>query len=367
MVNDAASRAEHLDILKALGIVSVVYGHAGGPFSVFVSLYHMALFFFVSGYFYKESYTQAPLMLIKKRLMSLYVPFITFGVLFGLLHNVFYSINLYSDQVQSIYNRTVYFATNREYLLNLVKILSFARVEQLLSPLWFLPVLFIVNMIFVSVNYAVFRVGHRTTPRRNDVRLAVLMAVVSCAGFLYYPERNLFLRPVSIAMAVSIMFYFGYLFRGIEKKVALKGGVAFACGIFLAASSPFGPIDTGGHTFVSPPFYIACSLAGIYMNLYLATRLSGRTLLGRFLLYTGRNTITILALHFLAFRMINYVQVVLRGLPAYHTAQHPTLDPSGGWWIAYLAAGVALPLAARAAYDRVKQFLFEKQTSPTAA
>lgn len=202
-------RSDELDIAKALGIIAVVYGHASGPFANFVYLYHMALFFFVSGFFYKDSYTPDPIALVKKRIQSLYVPFITYGLFFGLLHNFLFTINIYTDKLDSVYNRVSYFFITREYVLNLLKIASFAKIEQILAPLWFLPVLFLVNMLFVAISHVLYRIK----PRRTDLWLAVAIAGMFCCGFLFYPEKNLVLRPLSIAMVVTVMFYFGHLFK----------------------------------------------------------------------------------------------------------------------------------------------------------
>ncbi len=354
-------RSDYLDILKALGIIAVVYGHANAPFSRFVFLYHLAIFFFVSGFFYKDSYTQNPVSLIRKRIKTLYLPFIAYGLVFGILHNYFYRINLYSDRLQAVHNQTVYLATSREYVINILKILSFAKLEQLLAPLWFLPVLFCVNMLFLAVNYAI----HRFQPARRDLWLAVSIFSLFCLGFVYYPEQNIFLRPVSIAMVVTIMFYFGSLFKKYESDIVFNGAYAFVCFLVLAISTSYGPIDTGGHQFVSPPFYLAISLCGIYLNLSLARMFVRETAFKKLLVFCGRNTITILALHFLAFRLVNYLQVKLHDLPPYMTAQHPVLNTQHGWWAAYLAAGLGLPLLARLIYDRLKQMLLSKKVSPT--
>jgi fucose 4-O-acetylase-like acetyltransferase len=358
-----AKRADHLDILKALGIIAVVYGHAEGPFMVFVTLYHMALFFFASGYFYKDRYTADPIAVVKKRLKSLYVPFITFGLFFGLLHNFLYKINVYTDKLVPVYNRTEYFTTNKEYVLNLLKILSFAKVEQIIAPFWFLPVLFIVNMLFLFISYAIFKIN----PARKGLWLAVAVTSVCCAGMVYYPEHNLFLRPVSIAMVVTIMFYFGYLFKRFEKYIEFNFGIALACFLVLVVSYPYGPIGNGAHQFGTLPFYLVCSLTGIYLNFYIAKRIPDGTLIKRFLVFTGRNTITILGLHLAAFRVVNWLEVKVYGLPAYMTGKHISLDTSGAWWAVYLVAGVGLPLAARIVYDRAKQALFSKEVSPTIA
>jgi fucose 4-O-acetylase-like acetyltransferase len=356
-------RSDQLDMVKALGIIAVVYGHAVGPFANFVSLYHLALFFFVSGYLYKDSYTVDPVALVKKRIKSLYVPFIAFGLLFGLLHNCLFKLNIYTDKVESAYNRASYFYTNQEYFLNLLKIASFAKVEQILAPLWFLPVLFIVNILFTAISYFIYKIN----PRRRDLWLAVAIAGMFCLGFLYYPEKNLILRPVSIAMVVAVIFYIGYLFKRYESAFDFNFGYALSCFMVLAVSSLYGTIDNGGHQFVSPPFYLACSLCGIYLNCYIARVVADGSLLKRFLVFTGRNTITVLALHFLAFRAVNYLQVKIYDLPPYMTGQHPRIPSSDGWWALYFAAGILLPLASRVVYDRFKQVLFKRRAYPTAA
>jgi len=352
-----AKRADAYDIAKGLGIIAVVFGHSGAPFVGFVSLYHMALFFFISGYFYKDCYTQEPLLLVKKRIKSLYLPFIQYGLFFGLLHNFLFSINIYTDQVESLYNKVVYFSSFREYAVNLLKILSFAKVEQILATLWFLPVLFIVNVLFVLTRYVIFRLD----PEKQNLLLPVAIAALFCAGYVYYPEKNLVLRPVSIAMVVTSMYYFGYLFKKHESVIDFNAGYALACLAILLISFPYGSVDTGGHQFVSPPFYLASSLCGIYLNLYVAKLFTRESVVKTFLLFAGINSITIMALHFLAFKAVNYLQVSVYGLQPFLTAKHPVLITTGGWWLLYLTAGVSLPLLAQALYDRFKQAVLKNR------
>jgi len=186
------------------------------------------------------------------------------------------------------------------------------------------------------------------------------------AGYLYYPEKNLVLRPVSIAMVVMSVFYAGHLFRKFGGGLAVKKAYALLCFVLLAVASRFGTIDTGGHQFVSPLFYLGCSLCGVYLHLCIARSVTDGSLVKRFLVHVGRNTITILALHFLAFRAVNYLLVRIYDLPAYMTGQHPKISTTGLWWLAYFSAGVLLPLAVKAAYDRLAQAVVGKREAPTA-
>lgn len=39
-------RSKCIDIIKGIGIIMVVWAHAGGPFSKYINSFHMPLFFF---------------------------------------------------------------------------------------------------------------------------------------------------------------------------------------------------------------------------------------------------------------------------------------------------------------------------------
>jgi fucose 4-O-acetylase-like acetyltransferase len=138
-----------MDILKALAIIAVVIGHSGSPSPIynFIYLYHMPLFFFISGYFYKNEYSNDISLLIKKRIKSLYIPFVAYEVLFLSLHNMFFNLN--------IYNNVVGFKDSVEHLYSLQdmidafrSILFFQGTETLLCTFWFIPTLFAVNILF---------------------------------------------------------------------------------------------------------------------------------------------------------------------------------------------------------------------------
>lgn len=63
----------------------------------------------------------------------------------------------------------------------------------------------------------------------------------------------------------------------------------------------------------------------------------------KFLAIIGQNSIYILFLHFLSFKIINYIQVFLYHEETYLVATFPTLHCEGLWWIAYAIVGVGVP------------------------
>ncbi len=361
MQTASAQRNEILDIAKGLGIIGVVVCHSGGFLTDITSYYNQVIFFFISGYLYKEAYTAEPWALVKSRVKTLYIPFIQYGLFFGVLHNLLFKIHIYTDQVQSQFNQVTYFSSTRDYLLNLVKIVSFAKVEQILAPLWFLPVLFVVNVLFVLCAYAV----HKLNVSKPEPWLAVIVAAVFFAGFFFDPGRNLVLRPIAIAMVALAMYYFGHLWKRHQAKVRFTVLNAALCLIVLIAATPYGPINTGARQMVSPQFFLAISLAGIYLALFIAEQSKRSMLIKNFLILAGRNTIAIMALHFLSFRAVNFLQVRLYGLPSYLVGKHPFVGNSGGWWLVYCVAGVGLPLLGKLLYEKIKGYLRpSEQPSP---
>ena len=50
----AKERDKSIDSLKGLGIILMIIGHVNTPLRDFIFSFHMPLFFFISGYLYKD-------------------------------------------------------------------------------------------------------------------------------------------------------------------------------------------------------------------------------------------------------------------------------------------------------------------------
>lgn len=48
-----------IDYMKAIGIILMVMGHSGSPITLWIYLFHMSLFFIISGYCIKEYYSDS--------------------------------------------------------------------------------------------------------------------------------------------------------------------------------------------------------------------------------------------------------------------------------------------------------------------
>ncbi|WP_337137408.1 acyltransferase family protein [Morganella morganii] len=170
-----SNRIKWVDSLKFLGILAIYIGHlgkGGGPFTDFVWLYHVPLFFFISGFFsdYKNNTNFKDF--IKSRFKRLMLPYYAFTLLLLFINasnNNLDFISLYTPIKEILYGvrndnyvGTVWFfnclfslsildyifmrAIKNKYIILLISILSLAIFQLLIghnpasTPSWFLNI-----------------------------------------------------------------------------------------------------------------------------------------------------------------------------------------------------------------------------------
>lgn len=129
MLGRQTRRIEYIDVFRAFGIILMVMGHIGfgNKFDHFIHAFHMPMFFFVSGFLYKKREISL-LSYLKKKAMSLMIPYFVFG----LFHYLFFSVQN-GFQLEPI----------KAWLL-------FPAYEgiPIAEALWFLPALFFADIIY---------------------------------------------------------------------------------------------------------------------------------------------------------------------------------------------------------------------------
>lgn len=149
---EQTSRA--MSVYKGIGILLVVIGHTHCPDALhdFIYLFHMALFYFVTGYFFKDKYLESPKTFLIKKVKRLYFPWVMYGAVFLALHNLFVTIGFYQEPAPwTGYNMGYY--TWSDYLQKGVALVLMNWQEILLAPLWFLKSLLVASVMFFFVHY----------------------------------------------------------------------------------------------------------------------------------------------------------------------------------------------------------------------
>ena len=105
-----------IDIIKGIGIILMVGGHCGMPFTHFIYLFHMAIFFMASGYCFNASNSenmQDVLSFVKRKFKGLWFPYVLWTAVFSLLHNVFTQTSHIENGKRSLKNQ--YFSSQNSF------------------------------------------------------------------------------------------------------------------------------------------------------------------------------------------------------------------------------------------------------------
>ena len=88
-----------IDYMKGIAIILMVLRHAGTPGTEIVEIFHMALFFMVSGWCFSDRYTTDIKMagkFILRKVQTLYLPFVAFNLWNAWAHNILLKLNIYT-------------------------------------------------------------------------------------------------------------------------------------------------------------------------------------------------------------------------------------------------------------------------------
>lgn len=354
-MNNAAqssTRNQIMDFLKGVGILYVVLGHTFvNPMHDFIYLFHMPLFYFISGFLYNDNYSIKPVQLLVSRIKTLYIPFLKYELIFLILHNIFFKIYIYVDNVSynGTYNKLY---TSHDYIINFLHIITFGGREQLLGTFWFLTVLFTVNILFCFLRYVLLKKIHN----RIELYCTIIILLFYFLGSLLQFKNVTLPRHIQISLVAILIFYLGFLYKKYLYWFPINKWLAIVCIIILYFGTIYANAFLYKSMILKTFLWVFFSLCGIYFNIYIAQSTILKN--NRLILFIGKNTIIIMALHFLCFKIINLLQVLYYNYSPTLISSFPVINGSNGWWIAYLIAGIFIPILLKWIYSIFKQKLF---------
>lgn len=385
-------------ILSALTIIMVVAGHCGYHIMTVGELFpyysfHVPLFMFISGYFYKDSEEAAPFTYLKKKVRRLLVPYFIWNVIYGLI---------------AWGMRGVGFAMGEGISLRTLFVQPFLHGYQFIYnyAAWFVPVLFLIELMNLLARMLLRRVirgvcrlrgrgagrsSGRSAGGTKEAGAALSMAAedsivewVMLAGSLVVgitvvwlaigghvwgnykaPGRILFLFPC---------FQMGQFYRKKLEKHDTAGNVAYFA--VLIGLQVILSVGLGGLAFSSvwctgfangPVIPYVTIMSGIAFWLRVARILTPVFGQSRSVQYLGRNTYAVMMHHVMAFML---VKIVIAAVAAYtgmcadfdFVQFYSNIDyyyfvrGAEQFGMVYLAAGIVLPLGLQYGLDRMRQY-----------
>lgn len=302
-------RDSYWDIVKGIGIVSIVIGHVGGVLYPYVYMYHLVIFFFVGGYFYNgQKYAEDPYGHLGRVIKSTYPKYVFYTWLLILLNNFCVKCQLSTEMELYSFGDMVKNACNALVLQNS---------EHFGGALWFVPVyLFLMGLLGFVVHAS--RITASMFAERfpqmdgKTVENAVLFLLTAAIGYIGVRSNQ---RGVSLTYHIHTAFVVfpvsvaAYLLqrRGTDIKRYAKAAISlpllFILYLFVAVCEF--RIELSAEQIVNGCLFYVISAVGIAFCLCLANLIEKWKPLACIFAILGRYSFSVMAMHFLVFKLID--------------------------------------------------------------
>lgn len=383
------ARIQYLDTAKGFGILMVCIGHActnrGSAAACqmadlirFVTLFHMALFFFINGMLYQTKYSERPLLGSVKKFCAYYFPFVKYNLLFWLFHNLFAKLHLISGKLDA---KDYAYEGIRVYVVSFVKSVAGFR-QRFAGAMWFLEALIVISVVFIFVDWFVTKMVPK---KRIGIMNLMIFGIVLINRLLNFSEIPHV--PESLTQMVYwglnglLFFYLGYLYKVYawnEKLTKYKAWLVpllfltVVLTVILMRPQVVSVITNGsvpvyqsvqgafvgiagmkGLSLLQYLLYASIGFCGIVMVLLLS---QVKGVAGVKMLKTlGRYSLHIMCLHFLAFKCVSLIIIWVYRMPMERLAEYPVItDVNGLWWLAYTVCGCLLPVLVVKLFENAK-------------
>ena len=186
----AKKRVDYIDVLRGIGIIYMVLGHInfGAQFDHYIHAFHMPLFFFVTGLFYRrESLPYWPFL--KKMTKQLILPYLIWGIVI-LSFSFLTKMGLRTSMIEAIGN---FFTTNNNGI-------------PIAGALWYLTCLYFSQIILYFLN----RIFKKEWTFGISCMIVFMLGIV-----LHHFQITLWWSLVNSFVAIGII-YFGCLMKKIH-------------------------------------------------------------------------------------------------------------------------------------------------------
>lgn len=329
-----ANRNKIIDVMLAIGIIFVVMGHNYQPDILLLPAYtfQVALFFFVSGYFFKVQTTfRNKLIWLKKKVIHLLIPYFLFNIFFAILTYYLLTRGVSLGEIPTWYNFFIMpFITGQQYYLYLAA--------------WFVPQLFLIHLVAQAL---IFK------NKARSIFWLLLPALVVAIWFIdnYSLEQGYGLLVLGRTSFGLSFYLLGWLLKRYELKISqyLVRPETFLLIyiIYVSLGSFFGAFnyslilaDFKNNALVTLSGTLLALLMIYIVSSYLGQIISERSLI----LKIGQNTFSIMALHLLVFFSINYFLYRYALIPVASLSNIFFHYQEGRIWFVYSGLGIIIPL-----------------------
>ena len=186
-------------VLSVIGIFIVVACHLAGEIYRFFKVFpYIAIFIFISGYFYKEEKEDNVFSYIFYKFKKLMIPFFIINLIYGIIVNIFKSAGIinFGEEVNLFTLFVQPFINNNQFVFNF--------------PAWFVPTLFLTYVFYVNIHKV-----YRKIKFNNEVVLLIFFIILQVVSVYYQKLTSQYTYIISLFRIMFFLpfFQFGYIYK----------------------------------------------------------------------------------------------------------------------------------------------------------
>lgn len=312
------SRIEWIDIAKGVGLLFVMLGHCylDTKYTFWFISFHMALFFFLSGYTFraKEEYNS----FVKKKIKTLLVPYLFFSI-----------ITMLCNGVLAITHGNSY---------DILSIVKLYLVQKRYTLLWFLTCLFLAEQCMFLLEKLYLKLECKKISW-------ILLCIVEFILFYFYRIKIGIELPWNadlVLIGLAFMNLGRYIreidfMNKLQKHQLLLGSVLVFWCILLSWFNYyyFGKVDWYSNQYGNFTLYLLSAYAGVFGTIFLANRVDCGGLAS-----LGKNSLIFYGLHRLIIDNLVFVIYPKIGVQMNEESVFPLLVAIASVFIAIIILGI---------------------------
>lgn len=339
------NRIIYIDILKGFSILAVVWfhinfkHHSGTLFSpsLFGSIWHVPIFFFVGGFFITESKINNTKSFLKNKIFNLYIKGLCYFIPVAILHNKFFAWGWYSTDIEYGGEHESVMSFSSHCILIVKQFLLMSR-EPIVGAMWFLDSLFIAMTCLGLLYWFCKRL------RIKEVFPIAVLVLVVMSNF----STNLFgivLPKINNSISGMGLIYLGsYMFqRGLCDYVN-KYTFLISLMLLWNISLLDNQISLNKNAYNSVLQLIGITISAYYTYAFIAKKIE-RSYLGKAISFIGEYSFAIMGLHFVGFKICSMFLSFLTGndVASYYLTT-PDLGGNYFYIFSYYIFGIFIPI-----------------------
>lgn len=322
-------RLDWLDMAKGIGMILVVYGHSYGPNNRYIYLFHMPLFFILSGFLYNDQHSF--LQFVIKKITTLYIPFAGWNF-------IIMGIRLIWANQQGFLTEEL--LDGRLENMKLM-FLTVGKDGSYMGATWFLGSLFVISIAYKLIDMIIPKIKNRQR---------IILFIFGCIAV--YGFANTLPNLQSRTLILGFFFAFGRYLKLHEETFERFTSIIMAIlvAVLFWIIGTYTESDMGANEYSNPVSFMVCAFLGSFVVICIAmclerSKFRVMEIIRLPLRVIGRNTMDILIWQFVAFRFCVAFQLFLEGEPLINVFEvESRYNTDGYWWILYLVVGIVLPL-----------------------